>query len=67
MIFQVNTQQEKAITHTGSALLVIAGPGSGKTRVIVERVEFLTKNGIPSDNILCLTFTHKAAGVMKDD
>ena len=66
MNFQVNTQQEKAITHTGSALLVIAGPGSGKTRVIVERVEFLTKNGIPSDNILCLTFTHKAAGVMKD-
>ena len=66
MIFQVNTQQEKAITHTGSPLLVIAGPGSGKTRVIVERVEFLTKNGIPSDNILCLTFTHKAAGVMKD-
>lgn len=66
MSFQVNKQQEKAIRHIGNPLLVIAGPGSGKTRVIAERVEFLTKNGIASENILCLTFTHKAAGEMQD-
>jgi len=62
----LNSEQQKAVTHQGSALLVIAGPGSGKTRVIVERVENLTKNGIPSENILCLTFTQKAAGEMQE-
>ncbi len=66
MSITLNEQQAKAVNHKDSALLVIAGPGSGKTRVIVERVEFLTKNGIPSENILCLTFTHKATGEMKD-
>jgi len=66
MSITLNEHQAKAVNHKDSALLVIAGPGSGKTRVIVERVEFLTKNGIPSENILCLTFTHKATGEMKD-
>jgi len=66
MSFTLNEQQAKAVNHTGSPLLVIAGPGSGKTRVITERVEFLIKNKIPSENILCLTFTHKAAGEMQE-
>ena len=66
MSFALNEQQTKAVTHKDSALLVTAGPGSGKTRVIVERVEFLIKKGISSENILCLTFTHKATGEMKD-
>jgi len=63
---QFNESQQQAIAHSGSPLLVIAGPGSGKTRVIVERVDHLSKNGIQSDNILCLTFTQKAAGEMKE-
>ena len=49
----------------GSPLLVSAGPGSGKTRVIAERVKFLLKNGFKPSEILCLTFTVKAAQEMK--
>jgi len=49
----------------GSPLLVSAGPGSGKTRVIAERVKFLLKNGFKPPQILCLTFTVKAAQEMK--
>ena len=66
MPIRLNKEQKAAVTHTGSPLLVSAGPGSGKTRVITERVKFLIKNGHakPSE-ILCLTFTVKAAEVMK--
>ena len=49
----------------GSPLLVSAGPGSGKTRVIAERVKFLLKNGFKPPQILCLTFTVKAGQEMK--
>ena len=49
----------------GSPLLVSAGPGSGKTRVITERVKFLLKNGFKPSEILCLTFTVKAGQEMK--
>ena len=54
--------QKRAVEHTGSPLLVSAGPGSGKTTVIAERVKFLIKNDFfkPSE-FLCLTFTIKAA------
>ena len=67
MPIRLNKEQKAAVTHTGSPLLVSAGPGSGKTRVITERVKFLIKNGHakPSE-ILCLTFTVKAAEVMKN-
>jgi len=59
--------QKRAVEHTGSPLLVSAGPGSGKTTVIAERVKFLIKNDFfkPSE-ILCLTFTIKAAEHMRD-
>ena len=64
---KLNKEQMAAVTHTGSPLLVTAGPGSGKTRVITERVKFLLKNGYakPSE-ILCLTFTIKAGSEMKE-
>ncbi len=55
-----------AIEHTGSALLVTAGPGSGKTRVITERIKFLIKTGLRPTEILCLTFSEKAAHDLKD-
>ena len=63
--------QMKAVEHTGSPLLVTAGPGSGKTRVITERIKFLVKNGLEPSEILCLTFSEKAAselrGRLEDD
>lgn len=58
-------EQLQAIEHTGSHLLVTAGPGSGKTRVIIERIKFLMKTGLKPSEILCLTFSEKAAEEIK--
>ena len=66
MSFALNEQQEKAVNHTSGPLLVVAGPGSGKTRVIIEKVLHLVKTGSEQSSILCLTFTEKAAGEMKN-
>jgi DNA helicase II / ATP-dependent DNA helicase PcrA len=66
MSFALNEQQVKAVNHTSGPLLVVAGPGSGKTRVIVEKVLHLVKTGSEQSSILCLTFTEKAAGEMKN-
>jgi len=63
--FKLNEQQESAVKHIEGPLLVIAGPGSGKTFVIVEKVLHLVNSGIPQSSILCLTFTGKASGEMK--
>jgi len=65
MSISLNLEQTEAITHTGSPLLVIAGPGSGKTSVIIQRVLYLLKNGLKPSEILCLTFSEKAAEEMK--
>ena len=61
----LNKEQKAAVTYDKGPLLVSAGPGSGKTRVIAERVKFLLKNGFKPPQILCLTFTVKAAQEMK--
>jgi DNA helicase II / ATP-dependent DNA helicase PcrA len=61
-----NNAQKSAIEHVGSPLLVTAGPGSGKTRVITERIKFLMKTGLKPSEILCLTFSEKAAGELKE-
>jgi len=62
----LNEDQRLAVTHSGSPLLVAAGPGSGKTRVIVERIIHLLDNGLKPSEILCLTFSEKAAQEMKE-
>ena len=63
----LTANQKRAVEHLGSPLLVEAGPGSGKTEVIIERVKFLTKQGgFDPSEILCITFTVKAAEEMRN-
>jgi DNA helicase-2/ATP-dependent DNA helicase PcrA len=63
---ELNEAQKEAVLHMNGPMIIIAGAGSGKTRVLTYRIAHLMNQGIDSFNILSLTFTNKAAREMKD-